>query len=290
MPADGEVDWSRPASEIVDLVRASSTQNPMAHTFGGDGEAIVIEKARLAKTSELPERQYHPGRRSRTVLCVASHPDDEVLGVGATLALHAARGDRVIAVILSEGEDAKSDELERSSTRRADAKRSAELLGLDDIVLLDFPDQQFETVPFIELILAIEGIIRSEKPEIVYTHHGGDANTDHQIAFKATYAACRPMTGAGALVNSLLAYETPSSTDQAPQIDSFAFVPSRFVNVESVWDSKIEALKCYASELVGGIHPRSLDYIEALARMRGGYAGYRLAEAFVVVRDRTDLI
>jgi hypothetical protein len=87
-------------------------------------------------------------------------------------------------------------------------------------------------------------------------------------------------------VERLLAFETPSSTDQAPQIGEFFFCPNCFVDVEPVWERKVEALKCYPTELIGGKHPRSFEYIEALARMRAGYAGYLLAEAFLLVRER----
>ena len=49
---------------------------------------------------------------------------------------------------------------------------------------------------------------------------------------------------------------------------------------------KLKALACYPTEMIGGRHPRSFDYIEALARVRGGHSGYLLAEAFVSVRER----
>jgi LmbE family N-acetylglucosaminyl deacetylase len=106
------------------------------------------------------------------------------------------------------------------------------------------------------------------------------------VVFKAVYAACRPMTPLGSLVERFLAFETPSSTDQAPQMPHYAFVPTTFIDVEPVWDKKLKALACYPTEMIGGRHPRSFDYIEALARVRGGHSGYLLAEAFVPVRER----
>ena len=150
----------------------------------------------------------------------------------------------------------------------------------------DFPDQRLETVPFIELIKVVEAAIDTYRPTVVYAHHGGDANTDHQVVFKAVYAACRPMTPLGSLVQRLLTFETPSSTDQAPQVADYVFNPTTFVDVEPVWDRKLKALACYPTEMIGGRHPRSFSYIEALARVRGGHSGYLLAEAFVSVRER----
>lgn len=285
-PADGEIDWSKPAKDIVNLIRALAPPYPMAHTFGGDLVPIFIEKARLAEGVELPPPRY--ARRSQQpqrVLCIAAHHDDEVLGVGGTLALHSQSGAKVIALILSEGEEQKLVDTPKCSGRRGCAYNAAKVLGIEAICH-DFPDQQMDVVPFIDIVKILEAIIQEFQPTIVYTHHRGDANTDHQIVFKATYAACRPMSKSGSSVQRLLTYETPSSTDQAPQVGDFLFNPTTFVNIEPVWGKKVEALKYYPQELIGGKHPRSLEYIEALARFRGGHSGFVLAEAFVPVRER----
>ncbi|HVH21387.1 MAG TPA: PIG-L family deacetylase [Pseudonocardia sp.] len=286
-PADGEIDWTRPAREIVDQVRALAPPYPMAHTFGGDGVPILIERARAAPELRLPEPRFplNDPMRQR-VLCVVAHPDDEMLGVGGTLALHAQAGGEVTVLIMSEGEVEKLAETPRSDTRRECALRAAEVTGVAAVQFEDFPDQGLETVRFIELIKVVESALERHRPTLVYTHHGGDANTDHQVVFKAVYAACRPMTRLGSTVQRFLTFETPSSTDQAPQVGAYVFNPTTFVDVEPVWETKLKALACYPSEMIGGRHPRSFSYIEALARMRGGYSGYLLAEAFVPVRER----
>lgn len=286
-PADGEIDWNRPAHEIVNLVRALAPPYPLAHTFGGDGVPVLIEKARAAPELALPpprQRQQDPLRQR--VLCVVAHPDDETLGVGGTLALHAAAGSDVTVLIMSEGEVEKLESTPRCDERRECALRAADVMGVSDVVFHDFPDQRLDTVPFIDLIKAVEAALATYRPTVVYAHHGGDANTDHQVVFRAVYAACRPMTPLGSLVERFLTFETPSSTDQAPQLAGYVFNPTTFVDVEPVWEKKRKALACYPSEMIGGKHPRSFDYIEALARVRGGHAGYQLAEAFVPIRER----
>jgi methionyl-tRNA formyltransferase/LmbE family N-acetylglucosaminyl deacetylase len=286
-PADGEIDWNRPAQEIVNLVRALSPPYTLAHTFGGDGVPVLIEKARAAPELALPSpRHLRDDPLRQRVLCVAAHPDDETLGVGGTLALHAEAGSAVMVLILSEGELEKLRDTPRCDSRRECALRAADAMGVSDVQFHDFPDQRLETVPFIELIKTVETALETFRPTVVYTHHGGDANTDHQVVFKAVYAACRPMTPLGSLVQRFLTFETPSSTDQAPQVANYAFVPTTFVDVEPVWDKKLKALACYPTEIIGGRHPRSYEYIEALARVRGGHSGYLLAEAFVSVRER----
>jgi methionyl-tRNA formyltransferase len=286
-PADGEIDWSRPAQEIVNLVRALAPPYPGAHTFGGDGVPILIERARAAPELALPRPRPLPGDpMRRRVLCVVAHPDDEVLGVGGTLALHAEAGGDVTVLIMSEGEQEKLESTPRCQTRRECAVEAARRLGVGEVVFHDFPDQRLDGVPFIQLIKAVEAALTTYRPTAVYTHHNGDANTDHQVVFKAVYAACRPMTPLGAAVERFLTFETPSSTDQAPQISGYVFNPTTFVDVEPVWDRKLKALECYPTEMIGGRHPRSFDYIEALARVRGGHSGYLFAEAFVPIRER----
>ncbi len=222
------------------------------------------------------------------VLCVAAHPDDEVLGVGGTLAAHAQAGARVVVLILSEGEAEKLPGTPKSDDRRGCAEAAAAALGVSEVVYADLPDQRFDAVPFIEVIKPIEAVVQRVRPEIVYTHHRGDANTDHQIAFKATYAACRPISSVGRSVRRLLSYEAPSTTEQAPGFPEYVFVPNVFVDITATWDAKVQALDAYASELIAWPHPRSLRYIEALATVRGGQGGLRIAEAFTLVRESID--
>jgi LmbE family N-acetylglucosaminyl deacetylase len=286
-PADGEIDWTRPAHEVVNLIRALAPPYPIAHTYAGDGVPVLIEKARAAPELRLPppRRLQHDPMHQR-VLCVVAHPDDETLGVGGTLALHAEAGSAVMVVIMSEGEEEKLEHTPRCETRRECALAAAKAMGVATVEFHDFPDQRLDSVPFIELIKTVEAAIGAHRPTVIYTHHGGDANTDHQVVFKAVYAASRPMTPLGSTVNRFLTFETPSSTDQAPQVGDYVFNPTTFIDVESVWDRKVKALECYPTEMIGGRHPRSFEYIEALARVRGGHAGYSLAEGFVSVRER----
>jgi methionyl-tRNA formyltransferase/LmbE family N-acetylglucosaminyl deacetylase len=286
-PADGEIDWSKPAAEVVNLIRALAPPYPMAHTFAGDGVPILIERAKIATGVQLPRarhRLHDPFRE--TVLCVAAHPDDEVLGLGGTLILHARAGADVIVLIMSEGEEEKLDGTPRCQTRRQSAEEAAKIMGTREIVFRDFPDQRLDAIPIIDMIKAVESAIDTYRPATVYCHHGGDANSDHNVVFRAVYAACRPMSRLGSHVKRLLTYETPSSTDQAPQVGNYVFNPTRFVDIEAAWEDKVKALQCYPTELIGGKHPRSLGYIEALARMRGGHSGFALAESFVTIRER----
>ncbi len=246
----------------------------------GDEEAGVAEVPAIARP-----RFLFRDLLSQTVLCVVAHPDDEVLGVGGTLALHAEAGGAVHVLIASEGEAGKVD-TPACDTRRECAVAAADALGIRELLFYDFPDQELDAVPLIEIIKVIESAIEKYRPAIVYTHHGGDANSDHRVVFQATLAACRPISRFGSYVQQLLVFETPSSTEQSPPLAEYTFSPSTFVDVESTWEKKVRALEAYRTEMVGGRHPRGMAYVEALARVRGGQCGYALAEAFTPLRTR----
>jgi len=208
------------------------------------------------------------------------------LGAGGTLARHAQAGAQVAVLILSEGEAAKSAGSHPNSARRANAAAAAAAMGVSQVVYGNLDDQHFDAHPFIDLVHPIEEALRHFRPQIVYTHHGGDANTDHQLVFKASYAACRPLSAQAATIEQLLCYEVPSSTEQAPALPAYAFLPNVYVDVNAIWAVKEAALQCYAAELMPWPHPRSPQYISALAIKRGGEAGLRRAEAFMLVRAR----
>lgn len=214
------------------------------------------------------------------VLCVAAHPDDEVLGVGATLAKHALAGDEVRVLILGTGA------LARTGTGEADvASLGRSAMFVADVLRVEtflaaFPDNRFDTVPLLDIIRVIESRIASLRPEVVYTHSSADLNVDHRITHDAVRVACRPV--AGCTVQRLLAFETPSATEWG----AGTFSPSVFVDVAGPpWARKMEALGRYHSEMRPAPHPRSFNSIAALAQWRGSMAGLALAEAFELIRE-----
>lgn len=219
------------------------------------------------------------------VLVVAAHPDDEVLGCGGTIAIHSDRGDEVHVLLLADGvssRGAESDQLER---RRSAAHAAADVLGVGEIVLGDFPDNRMDDVPLLEIVKTIEKHVQQFKPQFVYTHSLGDLNVDHQLAHQATVTACRPM--AGSSVRQVAAYEVLSSSEWASPQGGLPFVPRQFVDVSSVFDRKLKALDCYAEEMRPYPHPRSPEAVTALAVFRGASAGFERAEAFDVIRQLT---
>ena len=218
----------------------------------------------------------------KNILCIVAHPDDEALGVGGTLIKHVNQGDNVNIVIMSLGEDSKSN-IKKNKFRKNNATEWSNLVGCKLHSLLKLPDQQFDIIPKLEIIKKIEIILNKIKPSIVYIHHSGDINHDHQIISHAVLTAMRPM-GKYNFEAEIRSFETPSSTEQSPNIEQYIFRPNFYVNIEEEWKKKLLALNVYKHELGNHPHPRSIKSIEALAIKRGSESGYKKAEAFQIIR------
>ncbi len=219
-----------------------------------------------------------------TVLVVAAHPDDEVLGCGGTIAHHTAAGEKVSILLFADGissrAEAGSDAIEE---RQSAARAAAKALGAEAPRFLGLPDNRLDTVPLLDVVKKVETVINEINPAVIYTHHGGDLNIDHRIASDVVLTAARPLPGAP--VRAIYAFETVSSTEWAQPPDGSGFRPTRFVDISAHLAAKKAALECYAEELRPFPHPRSHEALEVLARWRGASAGLEAAEAFEVVRE-----
>jgi len=216
-------------------------------------------------------------------LCIAAHPDDEALGVGGTLIKHAQYGDKVFILILSLGEGSKRKNNEKNPDRKKNAKQWAKTNNCKLLKIFNFPDQKLDTIPQLNIVKKIERAVNEIKPDIVYIHHPGDLNHDHQIAAQTSLSAIRPISYHN-INPTVLAFETPSSSEQAPMIGKYIFSPNYFVCITKQWKSKMNSIKIYSKELKKFPHPRSSKAIEALAIRRGSESGLEKAEAFVILR------
>jgi len=212
------------------------------------------------------------------VLVVAAHPDDEVLGCGATIARHVYNGDQVRVVFLADGFSSRESDKDRDDS----AEKASKVLGCQQPVFLRFPDNRLDSVSLLEIVQKIEEVIYSYNPSIVYTHHFGDLNVDHKIAHKAVITACRPQPSL--CVKEVYSFETLSATHwNSPSMGS-AFNPNYFISVGEFIDKKIEALRCYDKEIRDYPHARSYEAVESLLQLRGSTVGLNKAEAFFVER------
>jgi LmbE family N-acetylglucosaminyl deacetylase len=221
-----------------------------------------------------------------SVLCVAAHPDDEVIGVGGTLTRHAAEGDDVHVCLLSDGVTSRYDDAEAAESeierRRNRARRACETLGAT-VTYHTFPDNSFDTVPLLKIIQAVEDEIDDHNPDVVYTHHHGDLNVDHELTCRATVTATRPLSESG--IDRVLAFETLSASEWSIPEPSNAFQPTSFVDIGGHLNSKLDALSEYENELREPPHPRTVSTIRQNAEVWGAKAGVDAAEPFELLRE-----
>jgi len=224
---------------------------------------------------------------SRRVLVIAAHPDDEVLGCGGTLTLHRLSGDTVVVQFMTNGVGARTpgnDPDGLDVTHRADAARkAASILGVSRLEFGDFPDNALDSCRLLDLAKAVEAVVNDVRPDVVYTHFAGDLNIDHQLTYRATLTALRPI--AGQTIPSIYSFEVPSSTEWAGVQMAPAFRPNRFVDISGVMETKLAALAAYQEEMRPFPHPRSAQALTALASVRGAASGLQAAEAFVIERQ-----
>ena len=224
----------------------------------------------------------------QTVLIIAAHPDDEILGCGGTMSRLVQEGHSLHVAICGEGVTSRSDVLpETEKAQRIDAlqqccRKACGLLGVNPPLFFNFPDNRFDTVPLLDIVKNVEVLIDKYKPDTVFTHHAGDLNIDHVILNRAVLTATRPMKGAS--VKDIYCFEIPSSTDWNFQHFSPSFRANLFYDIHEFLKVKIEALKIYESEFCSFPHPRSEKAITAIARRWGSHVGMEAAEAFEIVR------
>ncbi len=221
------------------------------------------------------------------VLVIAAHPDDEVLGCGGTIARLAREGHEVSIAILGEGLTARYRKREHAdhtllSQLRARCQQVADMLGAKEIVTHGFPDQRLDTVALLEVVKTVEDDVAKFSPEVVYTHHGGELNVDHQITHRAVLTATRPTQGHS--VREVYAFEVPSSTEWAFEQFKPVFRPNTFVNIADTLEVKLRAMAHYETEARRFPHPRSPEALEAIACRWGSIAGCPAAEAFELIR------
>lgn len=218
-------------------------------------------------------------------LLVVAHPDDEVLGAGASMFRWSREGHQIdVAIMCTEAkarafrpEDKELDE---------DLNASSDFLGIHRKFEATFPNIEMNTVPHLKLVQFIESAIRESEPDIIITHHPADTNNDHLQTSMACQEAVRLFQRRPEVkrVREFWYMEVPSCTEWKINSAMVTFNPNCYVEVgkEGV-DAKVKALSMYRGVMRPYPHPRSAEFIEGLAAYRGGQWGLMYAEAFEVV-------
>jgi len=218
----------------------------------------------------------------KNVLSVTAHPDDEVLGFGGSAFQFLKKGINVTNCILSGSADARNNRPEIKELYE-DTLKAQEILGGANLILGNFPNIKFNTVPHLELVQFIEHAIEKTQPDYIFTHHPSDLNNDHYHTSIACQAAARLFQRKKDIVNlkGLFFMEILSSTDWAFSGFGNEFRPNTFMEIglDGV-KTKTKALSAYRGVVRPFPHPRSEEILLSLATFRGGQAGINYAESF----------
>ena len=215
------------------------------------------------------------------ILVVAAHPDDELLGVGGTIKKYSNMNYNCYCVILGEGMTSREEQSDSVENLHKSAISAANIIGFKKVYFENLPDNRFDSVDLLDVVKIVEKYIKLIKPSIMYTHHHGDVNIDHQITFNAVLTACRPISPV--IVRELYAFDTLSSTEWQFKYGDKQFKPNVFVNIEDTMEDKIKAMKEYTTEVRKYPHPRSIEGIKIQAQKYGMISGNRFSEAFELI-------
>ncbi len=219
-------------------------------------------------------------------LVVVAHPDDEVLGAGATIHKLVKEGDEVAVATMANHAAARFN---ISDTLKSDQDVAFKIMGVTKSYAADFPNIKMNTVAHLDLVQFVEKCIEDFKAEAIITHHPADTNNDHVQTAYAVQAACRLFQRRSNIpsLRKLLYMEVPSSTEWSFDSSSNRFTPNYYVEIgKDGVNIKLNALKAYKGVMRPYPHPRSDEAIEGLAAYRGSQAGCNYAEAFECVFER----
>jgi LmbE family N-acetylglucosaminyl deacetylase len=227
---------------------------------------------------------------NKRILVIVAHPDDELLGLGATMhKLISEQNCQIRAVILGEGITSRSENRnpeqwsQELKIHRQNIETARKSIDYESVGIYDFPDNRFDSVALLDIVKVIEKEKEQFKPEIIFTHHGGDVNIDHQRTFEAVITATRPMEDE--IVKTVITFETPSGTEWIASSDPRKFSPNLFIEVsEENLNAKINGMESYEFEKRIYPHPRSPEALNIRASMWGVSIGSNLAEAFCIIR------
>src|SRR5213593_973352 len=230
--------------------------------------AAVAPAMVAANSLPLMSAPAASGAARLTVVCVGGHPDDPESGCGGTLARYAALGHAVTIVYLTRGErgiEGKSlDEAARIRTAECDA--ACRIIGAKPAFFGQIDGATEVTRAQVD---AMQRLLATQTPDVLYTHWPVDTHMDHQVASILTIRAWM----SGGLRTPLLYFfevDTGSQTE--------GFLPNTYVDVAPVLDQKKRALFAHVSQDGQGIWR---EHHEVMAQWRGREVGVAAAEAFV---------
>ena len=226
------------------------------------------------------------------IVVIAPHADDETLGLGGTIARRCEEEHSVVVAILTgPGEDPHPIWPHKTwDVVRREACEAHRILGVHETVFRNIPAAMVPDRPIHEVTEIVSSLLAELEPEILYVPFLFDLHLDHRLLTYACNVAWRPTEDLGKSIREIYMYETLSETHWNIQPSESGFLPNAFVDISGRYlQKKLDALSCYVSQIREFPDCRSLEAIEALAKLRGSTVGVEAAEAFVLVRSLDNL-
>jgi LmbE family N-acetylglucosaminyl deacetylase len=220
---------------------------------------------------------------TKTILCIAPHPDDETLGCGGSLLRHISEGDAVHWLIVTSITEELDFSKEKIESREQEIKDVAKAYGFRQIHCSRLPTTRLDAVPNSDIVGAVAKVIAEIRPNILYLPYRNDVHSDHAAVFDAAISCSKTFRYPS--IRKIYAYETLSETEFGLRPDDPGFKPNLFTDISPWLTKKIEIMRMYLGEMGEFPFPRSEECIRALAVLRGSQAGVQAAEAFMILKE-----
>lgn len=213
------------------------------------------------------------------ILVFAPHNDDEVLGVGGTIAKYTKLGNEVFICEVTSW----LENLEQTNLIKQEAINAHNILGVKETIFLDLPVVHLKETPTHTKNNKFKEVVTYIKPEVVFIPHIGDIHIDHRETAQTAMVVLRPIENTQ--LKAIYSYETLSETEWNIPNTANGYIPNVWSDISESFEKKMAAMKCFRSQLKPFPHPRSIEAIEALGKLRGSSIGFNYAEAFICVRS-----
>lgn len=204
---------------------------------------------------------------NESVLIVAPHADDEILGCGGYISRNQYNED-IHVIVVAHRDEHRHDNI----TNITEIEKRYRI----KYHLLNYIDERLDTVSSSDLTKQIERLYQKIKPTKIFIPFSNDINSDHAAVHRSSLISFRRIQDLQP--KEVLMYEVPSSTTQGdrPFFPNYYYVIEE-QDVQAKWDM----LSYYKSELRSYPNPRSKQGIETYAKFRGMECNKEFAEAYI---------
>ncbi len=218
------------------------------------------------------------------ICVIAPHADDETLGCGGTILKHKKNGDKVYWICITSMKSGDTWSEKEIKKRDNEIKKVSKSFKFDQFYSLDLAPKNLDQIPLTKIIDPLTKIFNKIKPDILYVPFYADAHSDHQIIGKTFNALGKWFRYP--YLKKIYCYETISETEFNITSNE-VFKPNKFIDISEFIKKKIRIMKIYKSEIGKSPFPRSVKSIESLGTIRGSQSGFKYAEAFILLMDRS---